>query len=685
MPAAPTYNLKYQFAFKSEQNEVITIQLSGKNAIGDVVYIQHLSDQSSLVIHYPNSEEDKFSPIRGSEASINLVLEEGDDFDLSSLLGADDEWKVDAYRDDLTTTYWQGYILQEESTRPLDDRPYVVQLKAVDGIGLIRDKPLIRATGVVFDSRVLVLTYLSEILWQVNPYLGLVTHVNIFEGYMANRSTSVGNDPLAQCKIDARTFLKDAATFEDSYTVLEKILTAWGCTLFQYHGNWHIVDLWDYTRGVTSYTIYTYNNTDPVTGHVPINSGGVVDDDFTAKIAPFGSGTWSGTINPVNENQVLGLKYANKSVKLTYRYTPPENLVNNQNLNQLGSFIAPVNGYNIVGWTQKHKDIHQQTAISNVLPYIKVITNAFGYETDRYLVIPIDTAADSYPVHNYIINNNDNFFVNKDDKLEFSITYRYNNDLGDSNSTNAIIIMGIQKDGTPGTNASDWYTATTGGGWISTAGQQIGINLVGLDSREWRTISFETTIPGDGTLYLALGVGDNIPAGNEIWYKELQLNYIPYIRGGYVPVKGDYNLMSQDEDFKNKKEIEIFVSDAPKRVLKGAMFRNDGITLTANTWYREGITEARRFGEIQALKRYWHTLKTRYKIEGDFEILFFDYISGLLPIGLLNLFYPEYIGEEKYMLTEWEADLKTGIWQGLMIETGTETDDPDTNEFNYLF
>jgi hypothetical protein len=167
--------------------------------------------------------------------------------------------------------------------------------------------------------------------------------------------------------------------------------------------------------------------------------------------------------------------------------------------------------------------------------------------------------------------------------------------------------------------------------------------------------------------------------------------YLPFVAGGYRQVEGDYNLIGQSATFKQKTTQEIFLSDSIHGVLRGAMYRFsnvDGWVLTTPGWYRYGVTESRRFGEIQALKRFWHTYRAMQKIEGTFSGLIFFGVTEL-PIGLLQLFDPEFMGQaKKYMLTSIDENHKSAEWKGTLIEVGTEDDAAitiDTNTFNYIF
>jgi hypothetical protein len=695
MPAAPTWNLKYVIQYTNENSETCIIQLKGKTATGPVEYLE--PDETPLEFSSPNSDEDKFTPIRGREATIRFSVRDIDTVNLATFIGADDEWLVVYFKADLTVSTWQGYLVQDEHTREMQDPPYVMELKAVDGLGWLKDKALIRPDGTNYKAKNFTIDYVGDILWLLNCNLKLVTHVNVFHIAMDDRNISPEKDPWQQTQMEARSFLKDAITFEDQYSVLEKILTAWGCVLFQWYGAWHVVDLWDYIRGMTSFTSYSYNLADPVNANVRVVDGGTINKVYEAKIAPANSTAFSGPVYPAHEDQLLGLKFAARSVQLTYNYTPwPELPLNNKF--ERGTVFVPYSG---VGHTAYIPDDweHGKEDIATGLPFPLAATSkiayslrtydSFGIETKRELIIETPSG---YGVSQEDWFRSEGIPVTVNDKISISFNWKTSPNWPDINTPIPARVYVVNNAGTTYYGLEEKPSVDSHGKWKLNDFAGIYAENPGGDWTEYLDFGSESQpIPVTGTLFVVL-IGQRSSNTSLLQYfSDFTFTYMPFVAGGYVQVRGDYNLVGQNKELKQKTEVEIFVSDSSHGVLKGAIYRFsnvDGWILSEPQWYRLGITETRRFGEIQALKRFWHSYRAMQKIEGTFSgLIFFDITE--LPLGMVALLYPEYMGENKrYMITSIDENHKTAEWKATMIESGIEADDSatvDTNVYKFIF
>lgn len=703
MPAAPTYNLKYQIDFSNENNEFCRINLSSLTDNGDVVTLK--ADQDALSISFPNNEENKFSPIRGSALEARLFIYDADGIDLSTFLGSDDEWKVDYYKGaDLTRTYWQGYLDQEEHSREMQDEPWNFELHALDGLGLMKDKAFIKSDGTKFSGLNFLLDYIGDPLWQVNPFLELITHVNIFNIAMDDRDIDPKNDPLLQTKVEARSWLSDAVTFEDCYSVIEKILTAWGCELFQWNGAWHIVDLWDIMKGQTSYTTYIYDLVSPTDAHIRIVHAGAINESFEAKIAPYNNTTYSGPIEPEGEDQIIGLKFANKSVKLTYNYEPWPELPTNNKFER-GTLSIPLSGVGYSAYILDNWEFGKatDTGTSASLPwtlttptgnaYSKRSFDAFGVETAREIVMTCPhTSVYAGNEANWL--RSEGFPVTAGDKISISFQFRLGTAWTSIDAPAVFTAYVVNEAGTAfyGLVEDEFNTPPQHGVWeLNVPGAIFG----GSTADDYITYSARSCdsqpIPVTGTLYLVFRGFRAAEVGQVCYWSDFQFTYMPFIAGGFRQVKGETRTIAQNTEYKQSSSVEIALNDSIHGVLKGAMYRytnvGDTYVLTSPVWYRYGVSESRAFAEIQALKRFWHTYRAMQKIEGTFNGLHF-FQTTELPFGLIARLWPEWLGDKRYMLTNSEENHKQGTFKATMIEVGSETDAAitiDTNRFDYIF
>lgn len=676
----PHYQARFHITFSNENEELIEIWLKQKDYVGDVTELT--SEQQGCKVRWLNNDEDKFSPIRASECTIFIWLET-DDIGLDTFIGEDKSWKVDIINHtDGSNEYWQGFIVQEETRRPMQDLPYTIELRATDGLGRLKEESLTTWEGEKFLGYVTPLDVIAQILWKLNPYLGLHTHFSIYETTMDDRTDDPEADPLAQVKFEARMFKNNQTTWDDEYTVLEKILISWGAVLFQQSGNWHIVDLQDYLYGYTSYTTYSFDLSDP-DEYVITTTGYGLNEPFVAGIAKAGTAT-DATIFPTLEDQYEGLKFANKSVKYTYRYDPIE-VPKNENWRE-GDIIIPLGGVDWRAYAVNDWDFGQVVSLATpggtlagttANHYRRSNINAFGFETESFLAVDsvsgeqIWMRAEPIPVV-----QNDKFIV--------SVGFKTTSDLSPGTGV-PMRVWVAPADGSP-----TRYGLDPDGTWDSTGIAGVAIAYASGDpSTEWHEVTVESDpIPETGTLYIAIETQFN--GGAQSFFREFSFEYLPYIDGGYRPVKGDYNLIDHTISQKKKMEREVFMTDGVRKILKGSMVRENEV-LTTPEWFRWQFPaeDFFRFGSFQALKEWWHTRTNCLKVEGSFDQLFFyDTSAAVRHIGLLNLFeFLERGDDKRYMLTNFEVDLKTGIWNGIMIECPSENYDtvPDTREYNYIF
>jgi len=140
------------------------------------------------------------------------------------------------------------------------------------------------------------LSLISVCLAQTN--LQLTT--NIFHNLHEERQDPAIST-FAQTLIDTQTFI-NGDKYDDSYTVLTKILQAFGCTLFQANGEWNIVH-WYEAKRYTNQAIpgFVYD-----TAWAPAGTT-VLDNNFL--IGPANDTTW---LAGLQQGAIRGLKFSRK-------------------------------------------------------------------------------------------------------------------------------------------------------------------------------------------------------------------------------------------------------------------------------------------------------------------------------------------------------------------------------------
>jgi hypothetical protein len=99
-------------------------------------------------------------------------------------------------------------------------------------------------------------------------------------------------------------------------------------------------------------------------------------------------------------------------------------------------------------------------------------------------------------------------------------------------------------------------------------------------------------------------------------YRNIEVIYHPFVAGGYVEATGDYWSTEQSTNYLDEIDEEVYISDSEIKVLKGAIFRNDDVTLTTRSWHRLNVNENRGFKELVNIARYNQSYRRMWKISG---------------------------------------------------------------------
>lgn len=676
------YNHKYTYPFVNKRNESIVVDLYEQDGVGD---LETLQGEFPGVILEKNalSTTGKFHTIVTTTATIRLRITAADNVDhLTFIQSTYEKWMVIITQDG--TAVFHGFLIPEVGRIPLKDKPYVIELKATDGLGLLKNYALTDPTGLRFDGRNTLISYWAGALAKITTFLPLRVYCNIYHSSMTDRSDADHYDMTQQVKLHHRTFLKDDGDFVSCYEALELTLKG-HFTLFYDAGSWVIYRIPEYTQ-ITDVWYTDYDGGIPQVG---------VEENVIA--VPVGI---SELIQPINADAMLSNEIAIKSAKHSFPYVIPVDLVNNQKLNRLGDFIAPLSGvgyaaYELVGWTQKSGTLAGagMFPVSAVNAYIKTETNVYGIETNRYYVIEHDGATNAYPLDNFIINDNNDFWVQAGDRLGVSVETRLKLGQTPPPDTHECLLVAILKDGTGGGSISDWYTLNPNGTW-QTNGANMNRDISGsVDETQWETISVtdEYMIPVNGRVFIWLGTG-GVDNGNEAHFRNLQLHYSPMVRGSLATVKGDYWTRSQTDSHIDADEVEVGISDAPTKLIKGALWEESGETLTSPEWYRYGTSEERHFKELVNIGHFQQYYRRMLSVEGTFRGIKSNDGVAEVPLSMAKryTFVDSPLVQRNYILVPpLRIDMDSGTFQGKFIEVYRDsndlTEEGDTATFNYYF
>lgn len=698
------YYTTYRCKAFNRTNQLIEILFQQKLTLPDNMEVPEIVEVPLLefTCEYFSGNEEKYDPtIISQKATIKLRAEYGSGSSINAeMLYADayDEWKVIATVDEKTV--FVGFVTMENEPYIMKMKPYDIVVTATDGLGLLKNIELTDYNGVKFTGRNTLYSYLTGALKKTNLLLDLQIYCNIFNDAHLNRFDIGGPDMFTQTKLHHRSFLKDAATFLDCYSAIEFMLKNW-CVLYQWNGAWVINNLLEMQHNLGPQRYYTSYG---------VNTGIYTFLD-TTNAATIGK---NNGIQSINLDQYVSYQYPIKSVKSSYKYEIPDNLVNNQKLQDLGSFISPIGGSEVdpasgdyvgqylgfekVGWSNyspTYININPYTGYKK--SYIKKVNDSFGTEIDRYYVIEYDSTV-ANGIGFRIVNDNTDFFIDKGDVITISFQVRWLKDFNFSNNPHGFASIDLLRSGYSGSSTSHWYTSNPSGRWTNTYNASAFRVQSSVDNREWTTVSVTTyPAPDYGVIFLSLGPGPVNDNSNEVHIKEISIEYKPYVKGSTLNVKGDYWKTEQTTNIKDIIEDEVTISESQKRIFKGALWSNDGLTLASRNWYYFKGNDANNstyyeLKEIMNLGRYRHQYRRQKRINGSFKGVMWRPDGGSneqFPLAFHRHYKIENDSKTYMLSAPLKIDYVKSQWRGTLIETGISSTDynnvGDTHLFNYTF
>lgn len=691
------YYLHHTITFYNPLTEKKVIELYKKDDVPDsATNLKALGFTQT----YPNGEGDKFDKIVSCQVKFDILLRESDSIDYDDLIITyTDEWKVIAYTDDVKI--FEGFLVPGENLAPMQNKKNKITLTGTDALGLLKGVPLTDVNGDNFVGPNFIIDYLVAIFQKTGLQLPILVFSSWLEDSLPDRAAFPLNDTVNQYGIHARTFLKDPIEFVDCYQALEVIVKE-VFSVYQFQGKWVVSNIGEMQQdpGPKRWlTNYDYQ-------------GNVLSvqqlDHQPCKIAR------NNIIFPIDQTAFVGSRFALKYARTSYNYSVwPELPTNNKfdrgdrilpifgnvyakdvNGNDTADQIGTYEGYDIDNWT-KGDFTGSPSAVSS-LPALSAPTGTFarissynnGNEFEREISIS-NTGGSSKA--SWL--QSEAFGVNKGDRFNFNVdvSLSYNYSFPGSNPSPLTLSIAyvyiIANDGSKWSLRYRQSTNKIDNVWLK-AGiiQTISVTFQTSDAtKKFANISVESpTIPVDGTMYIVLANPNQDTLATPpyiVYFKKFNFEYRPFIAGGYLPVNGDYWQTSQDQNLLDKSDEEIFLSDTPKAVLKGALYQNDLSTLTTKTWRRFGIDESRGFKELANLSRFNHAWRRMWTVEGTFAGLRFTPSNNTTywePLSFhRHFFFPDvakFSGRYFMLVPPLTIDHNAGRFQGKFIECLNEND-----------
>lgn len=632
------YYLHNIVGFKNPLNENILIRLYRKDIEPEQV-LPLLA--TSFKVSYPKGGKFEGS-IWASEMLLSVFIEPGDNSSYTDFtITYADEWMAVATDDE--QIIFTGFVIPGGGKAEFQDKPYSITLNAVDGLGLLKGVPLTKPDGSDFTGVNYIKDYISAILAKTGLDLDWRLYSNVVESSMQDRTQDPLKDTFNQTGLHSRTFLKSATEFCDCYTCLQRILGEY-FTLYQWNGKWVILRLGEVQDSIGMKIWYTeYDSTGNVlSSEQQLENPGAVGKDRL--------------IHPVEVAQFISSDFSVKSCRYQYNYNPWPEIPANNRFDRGIAFRSGNNidgtiyeDYTIPDWQFGYVDLfdlpHPTMSSIPQIFFRRSRKNQFGVEIEREIIgetIPIDDLNHSFWMRSEGIP------LKRGDKIRFELQKKFASNFASGSSSVFTIPAVVYLVA----NGNAYYLDNNNSGASGIAKWRQAVNLAGQlvlefpqssDTREYGSLSILTDpCPYDGTLFVALSVDGPIANTGELqYYNNISIEYLPYAVGGSRQLKGDYAQTSQNTNYKDRIDVEVYISDSQKEALKGVMYRADLTSLTTPTWHRYGKSEARHFKEIGELARYNLMRRRMFRIDGMFDGLKYTPIDNGLVIEPLS-FHRQY-------------------------------------------
>jgi hypothetical protein len=651
----------YRIKFTNFEGNNVVIHITDTTTSGDDSFID-LKGRGFVKRCIDNSEN-KYTPIRALECTIRFSSTELYNVNTFAT-GDDDRYRVDAFIEATNRPIFSGFLAMDDLREPFFDAPNEVVLTATDNLGILKQIPWTDLDGENPKGYYTIAEVIAFCLFKTGFTFPTVVSWNIIE-------ENTTEHWMENIYIHAKTFEKEIGTSISCYDVLEKVLYGWAF-LQQRNQAWWITSMDEMEDVDNYYRGYDFDGTiDPL--------------PTTANYLKYLG--LNETIKFINEDQLNGPVRKSKSLKLTYNFDYPAEILDNINFER-GDFWGIISvppgysAYHLDDWTARKN--FPSSGTPTITPYI-IRKFDSSYEIERYVVIPSVSGSDSQ----YIESNPIPVMVK--DKFTWSFDYRFPTNATGS-GTNSDLISYVYV-----TNGVTTYSLNTNGSWSLGTGFLIThqYNRGTTDESQWMNVSVEAEpLPITGDLYCCLLRSSLYGTTTDTYFSNLQFDYTPYIDGTYKKLSGQYNKFSQTGNNKKAVDEEVFVSDSPKPIFKGALFYNNSGTFTqvgefTNDW--RGALDSYKYGKLQA-QGMWNQLnRPMVQLEGSLRGLDTGGAFGFdFPDCTWKYYFsdaPDYAGKY-FMCVGFEQDFYSCTWKGTFIEVFDQaigkTGYGDDFEFKYI-
>lgn len=551
------------------------------------------------------SSEDNLECIRGG--GLKVILEANKDLTFEDLYSEEERTvSVKYFRN--STLIFYGWLDPEGLFEDYVNENWEISLNCKDSLGFLRNLSYVNATGLNFTGKQTALEIISNCLKRGGLEQDIYISVNV---YYTGLSTSL--DVFANYKENAERFIKDDdSTVMNADEVLRSVLEKFNACITQKEGAWYVFRPNEFVSSQNvDFFAYDYNGValNPTTKTVNLL------EQIGAQIDGYSK-------HHVNENQQKTIASSLGAYRVSYKYGLVQSFVDNVYLKSITDTDIP--DYTIIDGTDLTFPSDRVGIKLNALNDSNIL------ETSDTLSL---SAGDGICIAGEFTTSGDAVYLQMIVELD-GTTKEY-----------------LLKDGTWG--ASGTIRIYNGEPFANATPPEQ--EFVGTDKK----LSFEIKsdpLPQSGDVKIILknaGLhntgGDN---NGQVFLQELRIE----------PSQESNNLEGETHTFqrttkpssKIESPKEVFTGDNPSDIYIGTLYKADGTTPT-DTWFRDGITEAKSILQLMGEDRLRMNSKPMKVFSGD-VYGYIDYLCVIQINNISGLFMPI---EYSYNAKENEVNLKS--------------------------
>ena len=647
---------KYRIEFWSKEGTLCQVDFLYEGYTGSISYID--GGSRPFVLREFNTDDNLFKSIRPLLAEIQIVTNSSSVSIEDFLADQDTDIEVRFWYNGII--YWSGFVLQDDFQEVYEDQNHILTITATEALGSLKDKELTN-NGDEVVSMSTPLEFIEYCLQDTSKPLVDYTLVNNL--YHTSMSTTLPATSISQAKLDPRTFESSPREYEDCYTVLDKINTAFNQTIFQYENRWYIQRIEDlYTNG----NLRGYSTISTVTT--------TFNKRFDIEVGE------NSEVKPIAPQMLRFINRKPKESIVTFNFDRLSEVIKNSSFARgaLTSTLPTFKEYEIDNWTLiSGNPISYTTSADGSSVRIETYQSNVGPIIDNYIIVP--------QTFNASTGNNQAIMsepidVNFGEKIRISADTKYAFEFTSGSAAFPQATFYVYLEGSTGTDYlldenGQWKTLTSI--WAVELPYKESDNIIAAD---WNTIEVEAEpLPDNGVLKVFL-ICPELPtiASQVRYFKNFEFEILNRIDGFQVGLTAVECKFIKTANIKFNNNYNLYISDFISESYKGLIYENDGATPTDFEWYRYRYSGERQSFKKQNAISYWsHNRYDRDKIDASFYGLSWNDAGTARTIGLLNTIklVDDLPNKIFYISNLKEIDFYNATWSCTMEEIWDESRD----------